>query len=376
MRRLVVVAAMSAALLPLLLTTPVSAHLVDLHLRGFVDAVTPPVPGLLVTISNDDVQAVLVIDNETDEDVVLLSDDGQPILRITPEGVDANRNSPDWYRFLQPVGVPAIVPPGADADAPVDWEHFRDESRMAVHDRRVQPDDVRPPEGAATLREPVVLHDWTIPLRVGARDVTVTGQLSFVPVFGTIRAEVIDGGMPWPDVTVAAAVSTIGALRVDNRSGDDVIVDGLEGEPFLRIGPDGAFANGWSPTFQRDGRAADVDLDPAAMAAGEPQWVPLATTTTWLWADPRAATPYEQPPPALTADNAPVVLREWSLTLRRGDEQRVVTGRTRWLPDPEDDGGLGLSSQVTGLGLAVALVAVAAWRRTRSRDDDVAGPAA
>src|SRR5690606_15513131 len=191
MRRLVVV--VLVALQPLLLGAPAAAHLVDLHLRGFIDDITPTVPGISITVANDDVQAVLVIASQVDEDVVLLSDDGTPILRVTPDGVDANRRNPDWYRFLQPLGVPAGVPPGLDPDAPVEWQHFRDEPLMAVLDRRIQPDDVQPPPDAATLREPVLLHRWSIPLRVGDQQVTVTGHLTFVPVFGSIRTEVADG---------------------------------------------------------------------------------------------------------------------------------------------------------------------------------------
>lgn len=56
-------------------------------------------------------------------------------------------------------------------------------------------------------------------------------------------------------------------LAVDNRTGREVAVPGYEGEPYLRIGPDGVFENRNSPaTYQNNDRYAQSTVPTHASA--------------------------------------------------------------------------------------------------------------
>lgn len=91
-----------------------------------------------------------------------------------------------------------------------------------------------------------------------------------------------------PGVAVRAVE---GGARLELRSGTDrtVVVLGLQGEPFLRIGPDGVEENRRSPTWAASrsltGRTAGGPGDPAAAA---PDWRRVSTRRTVRWHDERA----------------------------------------------------------------------------------------
>jgi hypothetical protein len=75
------------------------------------------------------------------------------------------------------------------------------------------------------------------------------------------------------------------ALVVRNDSDRRLLVMGVDGERFLRIGPDGVYANASSPTTYRsvDPKGGQV---PSHLAARS-RWIRLSTGSTWSWFDPR-----------------------------------------------------------------------------------------
>jgi hypothetical protein len=79
-------------------------------------------------------------------------------------------------------------------------------------------------------------------------------------------------------------------IRIENRSGADVVVLGYDGEPYLRVGPSGAFENTRSPTLYRNtttagGRTRPVP--PTASAAAAPEWRQTSESPTVTWGDDR-----------------------------------------------------------------------------------------
>jgi hypothetical protein len=94
-----------------------------------------------------------------------------------------------------------------------------------------------------------------------------------------------------PGVTVRAVE---GGARLELRSTTDrtVVVLGLQGEPFLRIAPDGVAGNHRSPTWAASrsltGRASGTTAGTAAGAAAEPDWRRVSTQRTVRWHDERA----------------------------------------------------------------------------------------
>lgn len=80
-----------------------------------VDPSLPSGVSVQVVISAAD---QLVAANPTDEVLEIPGADGEPFLRIGPDGVLANFRSPTWHRTLNPDQGGAL-PPEADADAPL-----------------------------------------------------------------------------------------------------------------------------------------------------------------------------------------------------------------------------------------------------------------
>ena len=142
-----------------------------------------------------------------------------------------------------------------------------------------------------------------------------------------------------PDVEgVSARVIDAGSrLELTNRTDARVIVHGYQGEPYLRIGPDGVFENRRSAATYlnttRDGAADIPDLvDPQAA----PEWRQVSTGTTARWHDHRAHWMSPLPPPAVRADGTRefVIFDPWVVPLRVGEVTAELRGDLTWVPPP------------------------------------------
>jgi hypothetical protein len=133
-------------------------------------------------------------------------------------------------------------------------------------------------------------------------------------------------------------------VRLTNRTGADLIVLGYYGEPFLRIGPDGAYENTRSATF------LDAVEPPGGQYAA-PVWRLRTPGPTTTWSDRRTYW-YGSPPTGV--DQSPGVVQfavaSWTIPLQTGSTVADVTGRIIWVPGP---------SIWPWLGLAIVLAAVA-----------------
>jgi hypothetical protein len=190
-------------------------------------------------------------------------------------------------------------------------------------------------------------------------------------------------------------VYTGGLLVEVVNDGDEVlVVEGYEGEPYLRIGPEGVERNRRSPaTYLNDDRigrrvsartdvAMPRDVDPAA----PPEWIPLGDEPRVLWHDHRVHWMAPQPPrfvdagPVATAmmrvnlvgvigragDDAGV-FQVWTIPVTYGDEAAVLEGEMVWVDPP---------SAWPYVLLAVLLVAPALWGLRRRDPVAMLRPAA
>ncbi|WP_327009299.1 hypothetical protein OHA72_19895 [Dactylosporangium sp. NBC_01737] len=122
-----------------------------------------------------------------------------------------------------------------------------------------------------------------------------------------------------PGVAVRAVE---GGARLELRSTTDrtVVVLGLQGEPFLRIGPDGVAGNHRSPTWAAS-RSVTGRADRTAGQAGEPDWRRMSTQRTVRWHDERAR---ELP------------ARAWSVPLEMdGTTPGIIRGTVRRADPPQ-----------------------------------------
>ena len=189
--------------------------------KGFVatvEEVRPPVEGLQVTIIGGDERMRLV--NRSGRTVVIEGYDGEPYLRLGPDGLYVNNHSPAVWLNAERLGR-TPVPPSADPTEPPEWVRVRTEQVVEWHEHRAQwMSTVLPPR---VIRNPDDRHfvfDWEVPGTVDGRPLTISGTLEYVPAgAGT--------GSSFPSTIVAiasaaaAAVIVIGLLLLARRRFDD-----------------------------------------------------------------------------------------------------------------------------------------------------------
>jgi hypothetical protein len=144
-----------------------------------VHGTSPTVRGL--TVRSIDLGNELELRNETGGDVVVLGYQGEPYLLVGPGGVLENRRSPATYLNRTRDGK-THVPSSADPAAAPEWHKIGAGSTARWHDHRAHwmgTDDPR-----AVARDPEARHlidRWEVLLRRGAQEITVTGDLVWVP---------------------------------------------------------------------------------------------------------------------------------------------------------------------------------------------------
>jgi hypothetical protein len=186
-------------LLPLA-AAPASAHGRGSDASNFQSTVTgdPQIPGAVWEVYGGDELLSL---ESPDHEVMVLGYSDEPYLRVGPDGVFRNENSPatylneDRYRIDLPSGVTA------DPDRQPAWEHLGDHPSYAWHDHRVHlmttalPSQVAEDPGTRHL-----VQSWSVPVVVDGQELAVEGELAWVP-----------GPSPWPWL-LAGLLLTLPAL--------------------------------------------------------------------------------------------------------------------------------------------------------------------
>lgn len=260
---------------------PAVAHEVDPAVRTVIDEVDPAVDGVVIEVGTS-VTTQLLASNETDQVLEVLADTGEPFLRIGPDGVEANLASPSWYVTNQPFGAQAPAP-GTDPEAPPRWGRVSTEPAWGWFDHRLHPTDV-----SGTLDD-IERPTFEIPMRYGGRPLVVRGHLeqrTTTPAFGARLTAAPDAST---GLTVQLASGRAPALFARYDGDGEVVVDGAEGEPFLRLSSAGAEVNRRSGTwaFTAQARQEDLgglDVDPTAA----PDWHLVDPSPSYAWLDPRA----------------------------------------------------------------------------------------
>jgi hypothetical protein len=176
--------ALSALGLLVLAAPPASAHIgggaAGSNFDGRVTAITPSAPGLSVRVLQfgDEIELV----NDTDQEVLGPGYSDEPYLRIGPDGVYRNSNSPATYLNLNRYATLSL-PENADAAAEPDWQQLSTESHYVWHDHRthwMSPSQL-PPAVAADPTRTHTISSWTIPLEHASTELAVIGELAWSP---------------------------------------------------------------------------------------------------------------------------------------------------------------------------------------------------
>ncbi len=144
------------------------------------------------------------------------------------------------------------------------------------------------------------------------------------------------------------AVDLGNKLQLDNHTGHDVIVLGYGNEPYLRVGPGGAYQNDRSPAvYLNRTRTGNVPVPRSADPSAPPQWRRLGGAST-------------NPPEVQSDPGARHLVQRWTVTLVRDGTRIAVRGDVVWIPGPSPWGWVALA-----VALAAGLVALGLTRVDR-----------
>lgn len=153
-------------------------------------------------------------------------------------------------------------------------------------------------------------------------------------------------------------------LELRSTRSEDVVVLGYQGEPYLRVGPSGTFANHRSPAYWvNQARDLSATAPPAADAAAPPEWRPLHGGHVVRWHDHRSHWMSSIPSPLVRAapTRSHVVVEGWQVQLRVGDRPVVVTGDVEWVPAGSPMPWYLLALGAGALGVATGFARAPRW---------------
>jgi hypothetical protein len=180
------------------------------------------------------------------------------------------------------------------------------------------------------------------------------------------RTDIVSVTASVPGLTIRA-IEGGDRLELENQGRHDVIVEGYDGEPYLRVGPRGAFENVRSPArflnrVRRDAAPPPASADPDAA----PRWRAIASGRTVRWHDHRAHWMGSTDPPVVARDpDVPHVIQRFTIPLRTSGGDVRVHGLVRWVP--------GSSPWPWVAGAGVLTLAILGLARTRRAPAAIAG---
>ncbi len=153
-------------------------------------------------------------------------------------------------------------------------------------------------------------------------------------------------------------------LVLTDLTGREVVVLGYLGEPYLRVGPSGAFENRNSPSLYLAQAGSGASSAPAVPPKGAPAaWLRIGSGPSLGWHDHRVHWADPLPPPEVVRDPsvAHVVIPDWHIPLLWNGRTVVVSGDVLWKPGPSPWPWFGMVA-----GTAAAIV-VLGWSSRRTR---------
>lgn len=127
----------------------------------------------------------------------------------------------------------------------------------------------------------------------------------------------------------------VARLAATNRTDEDLLIESSQGEPFLRIGPRGTFANvnslTWYASGNPDGIASPppgVDADPGAA----PRWEKVSDEPEWTWFDHRLHPADLELPQEAVDGQRTARLQDWRVPGTLGGEELEVRGHVEYQP--------------------------------------------
>jgi hypothetical protein len=150
-----------------------------LHYVSQVTGIRPALPGVRVRVIFREDQLEMVVAKP--HAVVVRAPQGEPFLRVLPDGfVQANYRSPWTHRVQERFGrVP--VPATATGRGPPQWFLISQRGIVRWHDHRIHWMRSERPRQVTDTGVRTKVFDWRVPIVVDGRRATITGSLFWVP---------------------------------------------------------------------------------------------------------------------------------------------------------------------------------------------------
>ena len=207
--------------------------------------------------------------------------------------------------------------------------------------------------------------EWQVDLRAGGDAIHVRGAWEPLQGHGHFATRLNAPAIPGLEVELIEG--PVPALFVRNETGEVLSVAGGSGEPLLRIGPDGVWANVRSPSYFTAAAQVIKQVPASADPSAPPHWRRLSTQPLWGWLEYRAAVPaHAQERDSLGAERATVLT--WRSPMQLSGRALDVGGYVEWVPSASlmHHSSGGVSSTVMWT-LAALLVAVGLFYLTPFR---------
>ncbi len=158
---------------------PISDQGSNYNYRSGVTAVTPGVKGLSVQVL--EFADRLLLSNRTGETVTIYGYQGEPYARVLANGTaELNVRSPATYLDTSFYGN-VTVPQSASPSATPKWAVVDRTGQFEWHDHRIHwMSPLMPPQVKDKSRL-TLIFDWQVPIEVGMRKGTISGQLYWTP---------------------------------------------------------------------------------------------------------------------------------------------------------------------------------------------------
>jgi hypothetical protein len=167
---------------------------------------------------------------------------------------------------------------------------------------------------------------------------------SVTPEVAGIKVQLVEGGS---------------RIEVTNH-GPELVVMGYEGEPYLRVGPQGVFENLQSPATYLNCSRTGCSFPAGLNKDGPPRWKKISSGQTARWHDHRAHYMGSQlPPDVARAPNQVHQEATWEIAMTQGPTAIAIRGNYTWVPGSSPAPWLLLALVFAGVG--VALGVLGAW---------------
>ena len=169
------------------------------------------------------------------------------------------------------------------------------------------------------------------------------------------------------------------ALRLRNTSGRTVVVEGYDGEQYLRFKPDGTIeANQRSAaTYINADRYGLQKVPDNALPGAKPRWKAVARGGTYTWFDHRIHLTASKPPARFTRRKKLTKVLDWQVPMTVDGKPVRASGTLFWDPGNSSGGISGRAVIAIVFGLLGLVCLLLVWRgrlptfkRSRERADE------